>query len=125
MNNNNPLRLATAKAIQQYRLTKLLPIYSDSELRDAVDAWMPYVESAGINPLYLTDLWIFALARHDGKGPFAATDLCSAWPEFGRRKKDAIMQDYYDELDKAQTDVARKAAELKMEKRLKDLGLTV
>jgi hypothetical protein len=97
------------------------PLYSTDDLQDVVDAWMPYLD--GINPFYLPDLWIFALARRNPNKPFGAEDLAAAWPEFGRRKRDAIMQDYYDELDTAKTEIDRKASELKMEKRLKDLGV--
>lgn len=118
---DNGLRLALAKAIQQYRLTRMMPLYGDAELADVVDAWIPYLQ--GVNPAFMPDLWMFALARRDAKKPFGAEDLREAWPEFGRRKKDAIMQDYYDELDKATAEVERLAAKQWMEKRLRDLGL--
>lgn len=95
----NPLRLATAKAIQQYRLTKLLPIYSDSELRDVVDAWMPIIEGAGITPQYLPDLFVFALARRDINRPFGAEDLARNWESFIQRKKMAALYDYNRAMD--------------------------
>lgn len=91
---SNPLRLATAKAIQQYRLTKLVPIYSDSELRDVVDAWYPILSYAGVKAAYLPDLFVFSLARRDANRPFGACDLADNWNEFIGRKKLEAFEEY-------------------------------
>ncbi len=120
---NDPLRLATAKAVQQYRRTKLLPIYDAGELKEVVEAWMPVLTAAGVKPAYMTDLWVFALMRRtDDKKPFGAEDIGKAWPEFINRKKAQAYQDYLDSLDDAGPDEVRRAGALNFyEKRIAEM----
>lgn len=104
------LRLAIAEVIQQYRLTRTLPLYEAHELRTVVDAWLPFFIEAQVPARWLNDLFIFACLRRTSEFPMGADAMAREWPALKERKHAAIYAAYLHAMDTAVTEHDKAAA---------------